>query len=117
MPNETITIYYNPRCSKCRDAAAIVTELDYNTELIKYLETPPELEALRDILKKLNMKPLALIRQGEAIFKEKFAGKNLSDEAWLDAMLQYPVLIERPIVIRGARAIIARPAEKVREIL
>lgn len=117
MQNETLRIYYNPRCSKCRDAVAIVHEQGYETELIKYLEMPPDKQELREILKKLQIKPVELIRQGEAIFKEKFSGKNLSDDAWLEAMLQYPVLIERPIVIRGNRAVIARPAEKVRDIL
>ena len=117
MQAETIRIYYNPRCSKCRDVAAIVAGKGYNTELIKYLEAPPDKEELREILKKLRMKPLELIRTGEAVFKEKFAGNTLSDEEWLDAIVAHPVLIERPIVVRGDKAIVARPAEKVLELL
>ncbi len=117
MSKETITIYYNPRCSKCRDAAALVTEHGYETELIKYLDTPPGREELRDLLNKLGMKPLQLIRTGEAIFKEKFAGRDLSDDEWLDAMATYPVLMERPLVVRGNRAVVARPPEKVLPLL
>jgi arsenate reductase len=63
------------------------------------------------------MKPLELIRSGEAIFKEKYSKCTLTDEEWLDAMVAHPVLIERPIVVRGNKAIIARPAEKVFDIL
>lgn len=114
---ETITIYYNPRCGKCRDAAAIVSELGYSTELVRYLDAPPGKEELRSILKKLNMKPLELIRTKEAIFKEKFAGLDLTDEEWLNAMIRHPILIERPIIIRGDKAVVARPAERAREIL
>ena len=117
MNKETIRIYYNPRCSKCRDAAALVSARGYHTELINYLDTPPSKQELRDVLRKLGMQPLQLIRTGEAIFKQHYAGRTLSDEAWLDAMLAHPVLLERPVVVRGERAIVARPAEKVLELL
>jgi arsenate reductase (glutaredoxin) len=117
MPKETIRIYYNPRCSKCRDAVALVTERGYDTELIKYLETPPSETELRALLKKLGMKPLELIRTGESVFKEQYAGHVLSDEECIRAMLAHPVLIERPIVVRGNKAIVARPAEKVLDLL
>jgi arsenate reductase (glutaredoxin) len=117
MPKETIRIYYNPRCSKCRDAVALVTERGYDTELIKYLETPPSETELRALLKKLGMKPLELIRTGESVFKEQYAGRVLSDEECIHAMLAHPVLIERPIVVRGNKAIVARPAEKALSLL
>ena len=117
MNKETITIYYNPRCSKCREVAALVTVHGYSTELITYLDTPPSREELSSLLHKLGMKPLALIRKGEAIFKENFAGRTLSEEEWLDALLAYPVLMERPVVVRGNKAVVARPAENVLEIL
>lgn len=117
MSKETIRIYYNPRCSKCRDTAALVREHGYNTELIEYLTTPPGKEELRGLLKKLGMKPLELIRTGEAVFKENYAGRTLSDEEWLDALLAHPVLMERPVVVRGNRAVVARPAEKVLALL
>ena len=117
MNKETITIYYNPRCSKCREVAALVTERDYNSELIKYLDTPPSKKELSSLLHKLGMKPLELIRKGEEIFKQYFAGRTLSDEEWLDALVAYPVLMERPVVVRGNKAVVARPAVKVLEIL
>ena len=63
------------------------------------------------------MKPLALIRKDEAVFKQHFAGRTLSDEEWLDALVAYPVLMERPVVVRGKKAVVARPAIKVLEIL
>ena len=117
MSKETIRIYYNPRCSKCRETVALVTERGYATDLIEYLVTPPSKEELRSLLQKLGMKPVELVRKGEEIFKQRYAGRTLSDEEWLDALVAYPVLIERPIVVRGNRAVIARPPEKVLDLL
>ncbi len=113
MNKETIAIYYNPRCSKCRDVAALVSEQGYNTELVKYLDIPPNKKELSELLHKLGMKPLELIRKGEEVFKQHFVGRTLSDDEWLDALVAYPMLMERPIVVRGEKAIMARPAEKV----
>jgi len=117
MNKETIRIYYNPRCSKCRETAALVSERGFATELIEYLVTPPTKEELRNLLLKLGMKPLELIRTGETIFWEKYAGCTLSDEEWLDAMVAHPILIERPVVVRGNKAVVARPPEKVLSLL
>ena len=117
MSKETITIYYNPRCSKCREVEALVSEQGYNTDLIKYLDTPPGREVLSSLLHKLGMKPMELIRKGEEAFKQRFAGRTLSDDEWLDALVAYPVLMERPVVVRGNKAVVARPAVKVLEIL
>lgn len=117
MTKETIRIYYNPRCSKCRDTVALVTERGYATELIEYLVTPPGKEELRQLLQQLGMKPLELIRQGEEVFKQNYTGRTLSDEEWLEAMLAHPVLIERPVVVRGNKAVVARPPEKVLALL
>ena len=69
------------------------------------------------MLKKLGMKPSELVRRGEEVFKENYAGKSLDEEQWLDALVAHPVLIERPIVVRGDRAVIGRPPEKVIELL
>jgi arsenate reductase (glutaredoxin) len=117
MNKETIRIYYNPRCSKCRETATLVTDHGYATELVEYLLTPPGKEELRSLLVKLGMKPQALIRTGEAVFIQAYAGQTLNDEAWLDALVAHPVLIERPIVVRGNKAVIARPPEKVLDLL
>lgn len=117
MKNETIRIYYNPRCSKCRNTVALVQEHGYNTELIEYLVTPLSKNELQGLLKKLGIKPLELIRKGEEIFKQKYAGRTLSDAECLDAMVADPILMERPVVVRGNKAIIARPPEKALALL
>jgi arsenate reductase len=117
MSKETLRIYYNPRCSKCRETAALVRERGYATELVEYLVTPPGKEELRQLLQKLGMKPLELVRKGEEVFKQNYAGRTLSDEEWQDAMLAHPILIERPIVVRGNKAVLARPPEKALALL
>lgn len=117
MIKETIRIFYNPRCSKCRDTAALVSERGYDTELVRYLDTPPSREELRSLLTRLGMKPVELVRKSEEIYKQNFAGRTLNDEEWLDALVTHPALIERPIVVRGNRAVVARPPEKVLELL
>ncbi len=116
MKSETLRIYYNPRCSKCRAAVALVSERGYATELVAYLLTPPGKEELRGLLRKLGMKPFELVRTGEDEFKQ-YAGRTLSDEEWLDALVAHPILIERPIVVRGDKAVVARPPEKVLALL
>ena len=117
MSKESIRIYYNPRCSKCRETVVLVSERGYITELAEYLVTPPGKEELRNLLQKLGMKPLELVRKDEEAFKQHYAGRTLSDEEWLDALVAHPVLIERPIVVRGSKAVIARPPEKVLDLL
>ena len=117
MNKETVRIYYNPRCSKCRQTLALVNEHGYSAELVEYLVAPPRKEELRSLLAKLGMKPLELIRKSEETFKLHFAGRTLSDEEWLDAMVEHPMLIERPIVVRGNKAVVARPPEKVLALL
>ena len=117
MSKEIITIYYNPRCSKCRETAALVSERGSATNLVKYLDIPPGKEELRELLRKLGMKPLELVRKGEEIFKQQYAGRTLSDEKWLETMVAHPVLMERPVVVRGNKAVVARPPEKVLALL
>lgn len=114
---DTIRIYHNPRCSKCRATCALITERGYKAEVVEYLETPPSKEELRALLKKLGMQPEEIVRKGEDIFKEQYAHRTLSAEEWLDALVAHPILIERPIVVRGDRAVVARPPEKVLELL
>ena len=117
MNNNAIVIYHNPRCSKSRSACELIAARGLNAEVIDYLKTPPSQDELRGLLKKLGMKLEELVRRGEAVFKENYAGRTLSDEQWLDALVAHPILIERPIVVRGARAVIGRPPEKVLELL
>ena len=112
-----ITIYHNPRCGKSRDTLAILEKKGVTPEIVEYLKAPPTKEDLRGILKKLGMKPEQIVRKGEDVFKQKFAGETLTDEQWLDALAKNPILIERPIVVKGSRAVIGRPPENVLALL
>ncbi len=112
-----IVIYHNARCSKSRSVCELVAAQGVKAEVIEYLQTPPDREELRGLLKKLGMKPGELVRRGEEIFKQQYAGRTLSDDEWLAALVAHPILIERPIVVSGARAVIGRPPEKVLELL
>jgi arsenate reductase len=112
-----ITIYHNNRCTKSRCALVELEKSGKDFEVIYYLETPPNKSELKAIIQKLDIKPLELIRKGEKVFAENYKGKILTDEEWIDAMIAHPILIERPIIISGDRAIIARPTEKIKEIL
>lgn len=117
MSKDTIRIYHNPRCGKSRGACALIAERGLEAEVVEYLKTPPTRDELAAIVKLLGIAPEALVRKGEAVFKEHYAGKKLDDGQWLDALVRHPILIERPIVVRGNRAVIGRPPEKVLELL
>lgn len=109
-------IYHNARCSKTRGACELVAEAGHAATIINYLETPPTRAELEDLLQKLGMKPRELLRRGEAAFKEHYADRELSEAEALDAMLAHPILMERPIVVRGDKAVVARPPERVKEL-
>ena len=110
-------IYHNNRCRKSREGLAVLEELEQDFEIVNYLETPPTAKELKEILNMLGMKPLELVRKNEAIWKEQFKGKVLSDDAILTAMSTYPKLIERPIIIKGAKAVVGRPVENIQKLL
>jgi len=116
--SDSTTIYHNPRCSKSRAAMELLTEKGIEPQVVKYLDTPPDRETLLDLLKMLGLEPRELMRKGEQEYKDN----NLSDESLtrdelIDAMLKYPRLIERPIVIKDGKAAIGRPIENIIEIL
>ena len=112
-----ITLYHNPRCSKSRMALKYLDEKNKSYEVVDYQDGSLTAEELSDVLSKLSMSPKELIRKGEAIYKELFKNAQLTDKEWVDAMINYPKLIERPIVILGQKAVVARPTEKISEIL
>lgn len=112
-----IKIYHNPRCTKSRQGLEALEKSGEQFEIIKYLENMPTKDELRKILAYLNIPAENLVRKNEAIWKEKFRGKELSEEEILDAMIQYPKLIERPIVIKNNKAVIGRPTEKIYDLL
>ncbi len=101
-------IYHNNRCGKSRCALQVLEETGVPFEVVEYLKTPLTAAEIRDLLKKLGKKPLEIIRTKEAVFKENYQGKVLTDEAWIAALAEHPILIERPIIVRGDRAWIAR---------
>ena len=114
-----VTIYHNPRCSKSRQTKALLDDNAVDYEVIEYLQSPPDEKELAAILKKLSRKPLEVIRTGEALFKELGLSKNdeRPDAEWIRLMVKNPILIERPIVIKGNKAALGRPPEDVLEIL
>ena len=117
MPPSTLRIYHNPRCSKSRAAYALLQNRGLVPEVVLYLETPPSKAELRALLKKLQLQPLDIVRKGEDVFEQHYAGRNLSDDEWLEAIVAHPILLERPIVVRGDKAVVGRPPEKVLELL
>ena len=113
---QTLRIYYNPRCSKSRAACALLEGKGIPVEIVEYLQPPPTRSELKALLSKLGMKPADLVRRGEAVFKEKYAGRTLTDEEWLDALVADPILMERPVAVLGDRAVLGRPPEKVLDL-
>ncbi|MBL4573173.1 MAG: arsenate reductase (glutaredoxin) [Gammaproteobacteria bacterium] len=113
-----ITIYHNPDCSKSRAALALLEENDVSPEIIYYLETPPSIEDLKSLLGKLGLQLHDIIRRSEDDYDELgFDDDTLSEEIVLDLLQKHPHLLQRPIVIKGDKAIIARPPEAVLSML
>lgn len=111
-----IKIFHNPRCSKSRQALALLSESGVEHEVILYLETPPNRAEITKLAEMLGCSPRDMMRRGELIYKE--LGLAQADDSQLfDAMASHPILIERPIIISGKRAVIARPPERVEELL
>ena len=110
-------IFHNPRCRKSRETLALIEAAGHSPEVILYLENMPSKKELKGIIKLLEINPEALIRKTEAIYKEEFKGKSLTDNQWIDAMLSHPKLMERPIVVKGKKAIIGRPPENVNTLI
>jgi arsenate reductase len=106
-------IYHNPRCSKSRQTLQLLNEHGVEPKVIEYLKTPPTAQELQAIVAKLGIKPEQLVRKGEDVYKEKFAGKTLTDTQWIEALAANPILIERPIVVKGDKGAIGRPPENV----
>lgn len=112
-----ITIYHNNSCSKSRIALKEITESGEAFEVVNYLENVPSVAELKAILNKLKVEPFAIVRKTEKIYLEKFKGKNLTDEQWIVAMHENPILIQRPIVVKGDIAVVARSEDELDEIL
>lgn len=113
-----VTIYHNPRCSKSRQALALLRDKGVEPRIVEYLRTPPDAETLKGILERLGLAPRELMRRKEAPYKElALDNRGLDDAALIQAMVDNPILIERPIILKGEKAVVGRPPEKALEIL
>ena len=113
-----VTIYHNPRCSKSRQTLQLLRDRGIEPEVVEYLKTPPGADELDAVLAKLGIEPRALMRTKEAAYREAgMADDGLSRRALIDLMVANPIVIERPIVVNGARAALGRPPESVLAIL
>ena len=112
-----LSIYSNPRCSKCRTAEALLADRGVEAEVVRYLEEPPSLSDLHRLMTQLGIDdPRQMLRTGEAVYTE-FALDAVEGDALLEAVAAHPILLERPIVVVGDRAVIARPPERLLELL
>jgi len=111
-----ITIYHYNRCSKSRNALSILKEKGIEPAIRLYMEEAPSAAELKELLNKLDLPAKDLVRKTEKIYKEKYKDKDLSEEEWIEALVENPKLIQRPIVIKGDKAVIARPPERVEEL-
>ena len=112
-----VTIWHNPRCSKSRNAVALLEEQGIEAEVVKYLDTPPSKDEIKAVLKMLGMSARELMRTKETLYKELGLKDVTDEEELIDAMVQNPKLIERPVVIKEGRAAIGRPIENIMELL
>ena len=114
---EKLIIYHNPRCGKSRAALAILQAHELPLRVVEYLKEPLSRAELASLRKKLGSSPTQWIRKGEAAYKEAGLGPNSSEAQLLEAMARHPILMERPIVVRGSRAVVGRPPERVLELI
>lgn len=112
-----VQIFHNPRCGKSRETLKLLNEREEDLQIVEYLKETPSFDELKAIIQKLGIKPFELLRRGEQVYKEQFKGKELADDEWIRIMVDHPILIERPIVVKGSKAAIGRPPENVLEIL
>lgn len=118
MAQPDLTIYHNSRCSKSRGALELLREQGIEPTIINYLDQPPTVDQLRELLAKLGLGPRDVLRRGEAAYRERgLADPTLTDAQILAAIAAEPRLLERPIVVSGDRAVLARPPERVLELL
>ncbi|MDG4945881.1 arsenate reductase (glutaredoxin) [Weeksellaceae bacterium KMM 9713] len=112
-----IKIYHNPRCSKSRQGVKYLEDKGLEFEVIQYLKDEFTADELKEVIQKLNIKPIELVRTKEAIWKENYKDLELSDDQIIQALVENPRLIERPIVVNKDKAVVARPTEDIEKVL
>ena len=112
-----VTIYHNPRCTKSRQTLQLIRDAVVEPEIVEYLKSPPTTAEVDSILKKLKLEPLEAMRRKEGVYSELGLNGDTSREDAIRAMAENPILLERPIVVRGRKAIIGRPPENVNNLL
>ena len=110
-------IYHNPRCAKSRQTLCLIQKNGVEPKVVEYLKDLLTAKDLRELIDLLGIAPLALVRKNEAVWKERFKGKDLSDEEVIKAMVENPKLIERPIVVKQKKAVLGRPPDNVLQLL
>lgn len=111
-------IYHNPRCSKSRQTLALIRDAGVEPEVVEYLQNPLSAEELEEILKLLKLEPREVMRTGEAVYKElDLKNRDLTRDELVEIMVAHPKLIERPIVVKGRKAVLGRPPENVQTLL
>lgn len=118
MTDQDVTIWFNPECSTCNNALEILLGRGVDPSVVEYLQTPPTSDEIRDVLRLLGVGPRELIRTKEPLYAELgLDDMRLTDDRLIEAMAQHPILIQRPVLIKGGRAVIGRPPERVIELL
>ena len=112
-----IKIYHNNRCRKSREGLQVLTESGKEFSIINYLENPPSYSELKNIIKMLGIEPIQLVRKNEVIWKDQYKNRDLTDDDIINAMVENPKLIERPIIINDDKAVIGRPVDNIFDII
>ncbi len=118
MKTQTVTLYHNPRCSKSRQALEIIKARKIEPEIVEYLQNPPNLDTLQNIIALLGVEAEELIRKNESVFKAmKITESEFDSNQWLELLLKNPILLQRPIIVTQDKATIGRPPERVNQLL
>lgn len=112
-----MTIYHNPKCRKSRAGLQYLLDKGIEHSVVEYLKTPFTREQFKDLLMKLNMRPLEIVRTQEDEFREKLKGKHFTDEEWITILLENPKLIQRPIVANNHKAVLGQPVEEIDRLM
>lgn len=113
----SLKIYHNARCAKSRETLELISSSGADVVIVDYLKTPPNFAELKDLLLRLHINAEQLVRKSEALYKSNYKGKKFNEDEWITILTENPILIERPIVVKGNKAILGRPPENVLALL